>query len=214
MGLCDVPVIAGKFTWFRSDGSAMSRHDRFLLSDGLVQLWNVANQAIGNRDLSAHCPIWAWIELKILGSPSFILKEKLKCLKVRLKIWNKEVFGILDLDVDIAVKSLKKLDTVASLSGFCNSLSTAMEEAISLVWQTMNYRESILRQKSRHHWFREGDVNSRFFHKCMKQRFRHNCISVLHTATSWKKSAEEIKKEVLDHFQTVFSEPVPRRPFL
>lgn len=58
MGLFDSPTVGGKFTWFRSDGSAMSRLDRFLMSEGLIRVWNIANQFIGNRDLSDHCPIW------------------------------------------------------------------------------------------------------------------------------------------------------------
>ncbi|XP_045810866.1 uncharacterized protein LOC123905300 [Trifolium pratense] len=53
-----VPVLGKKFTWFSFDNSAMSRLDRFLLSDGFIQKGGISNQWVGNRDISDHCPIW------------------------------------------------------------------------------------------------------------------------------------------------------------
>lgn len=41
MELIDVPPIGKKFTWFCSDDIAMSRLDKFLLSEGLVNCWHV-----------------------------------------------------------------------------------------------------------------------------------------------------------------------------
>ncbi|KAF1870940.1 hypothetical protein Lal_00015240, partial [Lupinus albus] len=37
-----------------------------------------------------------WMEANISGWPIFVIKEKLKCLKVKLKEWNKDSFGCLD----------------------------------------------------------------------------------------------------------------------
>ncbi|PNX90254.1 cysteine-rich receptor-like protein kinase, partial [Trifolium pratense] len=36
MEVIDIPVLGKKFTWFNSDGSTMSRFDRFLLSEGFI----------------------------------------------------------------------------------------------------------------------------------------------------------------------------------
>lgn len=54
--------------------------------------------------------------MKVQGKASFVIKEKLKGLRERLKIWNKEVFGIMDLEVDRAVKNLNQLGHLASIS--------------------------------------------------------------------------------------------------
>jgi exonuclease III len=54
----DVPVTGKKFTWFSADGSAMSRLDRFLLSEGFIEKGGISNQMVGDRDISDHCPIW------------------------------------------------------------------------------------------------------------------------------------------------------------
>lgn len=57
MGVVDIPCVGGRFTWFKDNGKAMSRIDRFLVSTNLVDLWGVIDQRIGVRDLSDHGPI-------------------------------------------------------------------------------------------------------------------------------------------------------------
>jgi len=47
-----------------------------------------------------------WGELKVFGFPSFILAKKLNFLKLRLKEWNKEVFGYLDAKLVDLVRTL------------------------------------------------------------------------------------------------------------
>ncbi|MCH82646.1 hypothetical protein A2U01_0003457, partial [Trifolium medium] len=58
MELVDIPVIGKKFSWFSADGRAMSRLDRFLLSDNFIAKEEVSGQWIGDRDISDHCPVW------------------------------------------------------------------------------------------------------------------------------------------------------------
>ncbi|PNX92925.1 hypothetical protein L195_g016071, partial [Trifolium pratense] len=58
MELIDVLVAGKKFSWFSADGKAMSRLDRFLLSDKFIEKGAASGQWIGNRDISDHFPIW------------------------------------------------------------------------------------------------------------------------------------------------------------
>jgi hypothetical protein len=58
MEVVDIPVTGKKFSWFSSDGLAMSRLDRFLLSEGFIEKGGISNQRIGDHDISDHCPIW------------------------------------------------------------------------------------------------------------------------------------------------------------
>ncbi|XP_058784972.1 uncharacterized protein LOC131659864 [Vicia villosa] len=118
MELHDLPVLGNRFTWFNLVGSACSRIDRFLISEGLVN-----RQVVGERSVSDHFPIrlngvvkdWGpkpfklfkcwlnhdgfkpfleegWKALSnIRGKPGFVIKEKLSKLKALIRIWNKEV---------------------------------------------------------------------------------------------------------------------------
>lgn len=42
--LLDPPLLGRKFTWYKADGTAMSRLDRFLLSEEWVTKWGVTSQ--------------------------------------------------------------------------------------------------------------------------------------------------------------------------
>lgn len=54
----------------------------------------------------------------IRGKPGFVLKEKMSKLKVLIRKWNKEVFGVVDLEIYIAINFLNNLDSmVATVEG-------------------------------------------------------------------------------------------------
>lgn len=58
MKVVDMGAVEKVFSSYSLYGRARSRINHFLLSEGLVDLWKVDNQVIGNRDLSYHCPMW------------------------------------------------------------------------------------------------------------------------------------------------------------
>ncbi|CAI8596511.1 unnamed protein product [Vicia faba] len=62
----------------------------------------------------------------------------------------------------------------------------------------------MLVQKSRVKWLKEGDSNSGFFHKVMKERRSHNHIGLIVTEGGLLDSVSEIKEEVQNHFSNKF----------
>ncbi|XP_058784775.1 uncharacterized protein LOC131659625 [Vicia villosa] len=64
-------IIGGKFTWFNSNGKAMSRIDRFLLSEDFIEDWKVEGQIIGERGISDHASIWLKVNRKNWGPKLF-----------------------------------------------------------------------------------------------------------------------------------------------
>ncbi|MCI69330.1 endonuclease/exonuclease/phosphatase family protein, partial [Trifolium medium] len=46
MAVVDLPVLGNKFSWFSSDGKAMSRLDRFLISEGFLRVVFPANGSV------------------------------------------------------------------------------------------------------------------------------------------------------------------------
>jgi hypothetical protein len=193
MEVIDMPVLGKKFSWFSADGKSMSRIDRFLLSDGFATKFGISGQWIGDRDISDHCPIWlivspnnwgpkpfrvinAWFDhpdfvpfvetcwkgFVVSGKKAFVLKEKFRLLKEHLKLWNKEVFGFLDLNIE---KTVKELNDFEGLLGGDDpdSLLTIREGLNRDFWRQLHHKESLLKQKSRVKWVKEGDSNSKFF---------------------------------------------------
>lgn len=58
MELTDLQVLGSLFTWVQPNGKACSRLDRTLLSEDLINRWEVLAQKVGSRDLSDHKPVW------------------------------------------------------------------------------------------------------------------------------------------------------------
>lgn len=115
-GLIDLPLNGRSFTWYKGDGSSMSRIDRYLLSEEWCFSWPNCFQVALLRGLSDHCPLqlsideenWGprptrmlkcwrevpgysdfvsekWRSFQVEGWGGFVLKEKLKLMKVALK---------------------------------------------------------------------------------------------------------------------------------
>ncbi|CAL0305463.1 unnamed protein product [Lupinus luteus] len=57
LDLFDLPLVGSKFTWFLSNGSAMSQLDRFLVNDSWLNSWGQLVQLSLKRTFSDHCPI-------------------------------------------------------------------------------------------------------------------------------------------------------------
>ncbi|XP_020205375.1 uncharacterized protein LOC109790601 [Cajanus cajan] len=57
MELIDVSLVGQRFTWFRSDGSMMSRLDRVLVSESWSAHWGARFVEVILRDVSDHCPL-------------------------------------------------------------------------------------------------------------------------------------------------------------
>ncbi|XP_058732648.1 uncharacterized protein LOC131604205 [Vicia villosa] len=72
----------------------------------------------------------------------------------------------------------------------------------------------MLLQKSSLKWLKEGDSNSGFFHKVMKNRRRHNHIGPICASGSMVESVEEVREEVFKHFGDKFIEAEKDRPVL
>ncbi|XP_058722527.1 uncharacterized protein LOC131594419 [Vicia villosa] len=70
-GLVEVPCKGKKFSWYSGDGRSMSRIDHFILSDVIVNRWNVIGQLIDDRDISDHFPIWLVLDGNNWGPKPF-----------------------------------------------------------------------------------------------------------------------------------------------
>lgn len=55
--LIDLPLIGRKYTWYKPDGTAMSRLDRFSISEDWLNTWDSLSQWGLKRTVSDHCAV-------------------------------------------------------------------------------------------------------------------------------------------------------------
>jgi len=215
-----------------------------LVSDGWLELWPDSSQHNLERNYSDHCPIilkskisnWGpkpfkvfdgWLQIKEynqvvkdcwsvyrpMGWGGLVLKNKLKNLKQRLKLWSKENSA----DICTQIKQLQQ-----HMNELENSMPSQpseqqikqLREVQSKLWEKANLHESILRQKARSRWVKEGDSSSSYFHKLINYSRRRNAIRGLMIDGSWVEDPLLVKAEILQHFQNRFHEPQLQRPNL
>ncbi|RVX09394.1 hypothetical protein CK203_015437 [Vitis vinifera] len=122
-----------------------------------------------------------WRSLSFTGTSSFVLDTKLKALKDILKTWNKEVF-----DYEARKEARESYKT------------WVLKEEIS--W----------RQKSREVWLKEGDNNTRFFHRMTNAHNRRNWLSKLKVNGCWHTKENDLKDRLasseVEGLKILFSE--------
>lgn len=82
------------------------------------------------------------------------------------------------------------------------------------LWVAAQSHESILRQKARSRWIKEGDCNSRYFNLLMNANRKHNSLQGIMVDGSWIDESGEVKEVVRQFFMQRFQESDQDRPRL
>jgi len=82
------------------------------------------------------------------------------------------------------------------------------------LWKYQVMKESMLAQKSRSKWLKEGDHNSRYFHAAINKRRRNNCLKGIFVNDRLVEEPRQVKEEVMKFFQNRFNEESWNRPTL
>ena len=82
------------------------------------------------------------------------------------------------------------------------------------LWVTAQSHESLLRQKVRSRWIKEGDCTSRYFHLMMNASRRNNSLKGVTIDRSWIEELTRVKEEVRLFFLQRFQESDQDRPRL
>lgn len=113
-----------------------------------------------------------WLNSNVIGWKAFVLKEKLKILKLVIRSWNVEVFRYIDNKVQQLQSSIGELDLIAEERLLLDVEVEHRRLLVADLWQKLRDEESLLRQKSRQKWLVEGDGSTSYFHACIKARRR------------------------------------------
>nr|KYP35452.1 Transposon TX1 uncharacterized [Cajanus cajan] len=202
----DISIVGKRFTWFKPNGMVKSRLDRILVSREWFLIWPGCLQTVLNRYHWFQDPSFkkfvvdSWEGISIQGWGAYVLKEKLRVLKSKLKHWNLESFENPQALQQRIVKDLNYLDKKEENLGLSEEEIHKRVELQNEFWKVAIRNEAVLSQQSRVKWLKEGDLNTKFFHLMVSWRRKKNALKGLFIDGSWSEDPTVVKGHVRDFF--------------
>jgi hypothetical protein len=240
-GLMDIPLMGGQFTWSNgtswsridrfllSSGweerfanvaqrrltRVMSDHFPIILECGVPNrvggYFKFENMWLKFEGFVEQVNLW-WQSYQFDGDPSYVLARKLKALKGDLRRWNNEIFG------HVGKRKKALLEEIRELDSFQEERGLDEEEKRKKMLLTMELERNLLceeiswRQKSRALWLKEGDNNTKFFHRVANSNRRVNSIESLMVDGSLSSNPIEIKEHMIHFYSKLFTKSSGWRP--
>ena len=113
-----------------------------------------------------------------------------------MKQWNKQQFGDTAKKVQQLESALNKIEISSNDRQLTPSELAARKKMQEDLWSAAQAHESLLRQKARSKWLREGDCNSRYFHLIMNSKRRSNTVKGVFIDGVWVDDPIRVKEEV------------------
>lgn len=115
----------------------------------------------------------------------FVLKSKLKGLKGDIKEWNKAKYWNMEMRLVSLREDIEELDAKSEMGILTMQEVGDIMLKFAELWRLWKSKEAMLLQRSTSKWLKEGDANSKYFHKCIKSRALRNGIKTLNVGNKW-----------------------------
>ncbi|KAH0688906.1 hypothetical protein KY289_016264 [Solanum tuberosum] len=218
LNLLDPQLECGKYTWRKGDRhDVAARLDRFLVSNEWDEGSKNIKQSVLPKVASDHTLIMSqcgnWEPAK-----SYFKFENW-CLHTegfleRVKEWDfsKSGQGNLALQKQSILGQLAELEETQD-QRILNEEEIHSKAELLLEFENIaKYEEISWRQRSRVNWLKQGDNNTKFFHRTANAHKRYNSIDELNVNGEAVKSPEVIKKAIVDFYRELYTETETWRP--
>jgi len=132
-------------------------------------------------------------------------RDKLKFLKVDLKVWNRDVFGCLVANNKCILKEIEILDNQENEHNLEVNVREKRMDLLSQLRVFNKNLDSLSRQKARSKWFKDGDSNSNFFHSAIRWRGIKNAVKGVEVGNLWCEESEVVCGEAKKLFEDKFT---------
>lgn len=140
-------------------------------------------------------------EEEVNGNAMWRLHQKKMNICTKLSEWSRQVFGDIykeprRLEQEIAnLKNIQARDDIPDIRAEVN------EEKAKHI-QFLKLQDSVLRQKAKANWLKEGDKNIAYFHSMIKgRRKKLNIQKIQDEDRLWREGNDKITEETVQYFQ-------------
>ncbi|RVW85327.1 putative ribonuclease H protein [Vitis vinifera] len=147
-----------------------------------------------------------WQGMVVSGRASYKLATKLKGMKEKLKVWNREVFGNLETNKMAALQQVDHWDQVESERRLFEEEFARKKEAKDGYAKWVKMDEIHWRQLSRELWLREGDKNTGYFHRMANAHRRRNAMERVKISGVWLSEERTVRTGIVDAFHRLLTE--------
>jgi hypothetical protein len=146
------------------------------------------------------------------GSCMYKFQQRLKNFKQRLKQWNKDSFGNIIQSIRTIESRLEEIQEIFIVGSRTAELMQEEEQLQAQLEERRKQEEILWKQKSRVQWLKEGEKNTKFFHKAMMHRRHINRITHLEDSQgNLIREHSKIEEELLRYYQDLLKESVTDR---
>jgi hypothetical protein len=176
-----------------------------------IQLTNVtfASQFKFMKMWSLHPDCQQWIQecwnTNVTGCPMYVLSRKLKLLKEKLKLWNKDCFRNVHAAVTTAEQKLQEIQADIQLNGLSDDILNAELVAHKEFEVALNRQECFWQEKAHLNWHLEGDRNTKYFHRIAKIKTTSKAITTLQDGELVLTNQNQISDHVVSFIKIFFA---------
>lgn len=155
-----------------------------------------------------------WNRVEFFGNPSRKFSLKLKSLKVGLRAWNMHYALSLKTVLEDCKGKIRALDLLEETWPLSPGEKLERETMKKEFSKTALIEEIFWRQRSRACWLKEGDWNTKFFHRMASHRRNSKEIHGLYINGRWTQDQGEIRAVIEDFYEKLYKEDQFIRPKL
>ncbi|GJV93158.1 hypothetical protein Tco_1540971 [Tanacetum coccineum] len=190
----DIAMSGFNFTWNKRPGKVgglLKKLDRVMGNSAFMSFFPSSHVVFLPFMTSDHThtikSVW---DGEIDGYAMFSLVSKLRLLKKPLRKLNFEQGNLFE-NVKLLRKELSSIQAALVEDPHSSVLSEKEVKCLKAYRAALKDEESLLKQKSKSVWHKEGDMNSKYFHNVVKGRLNRGRISVVEDISSYVKPLED-----------------------